>query len=155
MKKMKKKMTNTLPFELYKYHKSSTKSNWRKRGMIFNDNFDDIYQKYIYCRNCDLCNKEFKISLDRHLDHCHETGEIRNIVCRSCNCKRKDVKIQKNNNSGHKLICKDYNKIYKKGFIWSFQVNINGKRKAIKKSIDIDFLVKYRDNWIKENNYYT
>jgi len=154
---MKKKMTDTtLPFELAKYHKSSTKSNWRKRGMIFtNEDFELIYQQYIYCRNCDLCNKEFKTSLDRHLDHCHETGLIRNIVCRSCNCKRKDNKININNTSNHKLICKDYNKIYKKGFIWSFQVTINGKHKAIKKSIDLDFLVKYRDNWIKENNYYT
>ena len=155
-KKMKKKMTDkTLTFELAKYHKKDTKSNWKRQGMKFNDNFEYIYEQYIYCRNCDLCNKEFKSSQDRQLDHNHETGEIRNIVCKSCNQKRKDKKIRTDNTSNHKLISKDYNKKYKKGFIWIFKVQIDGKQKTIKRSINIDFLIKFRDNWIKENNYYT
>ena len=155
-KKMKKKMTNkTLPFKLSIKHKSISKSSWKKRGMIFNDNFDNIYEEYIYCRNCDLCNKEFKSSQERHLDHDHKTGDVRNIVCNSCNGKRKDNKIFSTNTSNHKLISKIPCKTYKQGHRWQFQVTINGKTKVIKSSVNLDFLIKFRDNWIKENNYYT
>jgi len=149
-------MTKQLPFKLGLEHKSKKKYEWRKRGMIFTEkDFEYIYQQYIYCTNCDLCNKQFKSNLDRHLDHCHETGQIRNILCRSCNCKRKDNKLRKNNTSNYKLIFKQIDKTCKQGYIWVFKVTIDGKTKNIKKSIDIDFLVKYRDKWVKDNNYYT
>ena len=65
-------------------------SNWKYRGMILpeGETWDSIYRKYIECNNCEQCNKEFKNSLDKHLDHCHTSGFIRNIVCRSCNVLR-------------------------------------------------------------------
>ena len=34
---------------------------------------------------CQHCNKAFKKSSDRCLDHNHETGLFRKIVCRGCN----------------------------------------------------------------------
>jgi len=149
-------MNKQLPFELAKYHKTRTKYSWRRSGMLFTEeDFEYIYKEYIYCTNCDLCNKIFKSNLDRQLDHCHETGQIRNIICGSCNQKRKDNKMLSNNTSNHKLIYKVIDKTCKEGFIWGFFAYIDGKQKNIKSSVDKDFLVKYRDKWLKDNNYYT
>lgn len=34
-------------------------------------------------RLCALCERE--LTKDTHVDHCHETGRIRGVLCRSCN----------------------------------------------------------------------
>ncbi len=35
---------------------------------------------------CAICNKDLDVDRrNRHLDHCHETGAIRGILCRGCN----------------------------------------------------------------------
>ena len=59
---------------------------WKKRGIICKD-FDSVYEIYIHTWICEWCLCEFKNTKDRHLDHNHETGEIRAILCRSCNLK--------------------------------------------------------------------
>ena len=56
---------------------------WRKRGVI-NVN-DEMYERYLNTTKCDVCCKIFSSSMDKHLDHDHETGEFRWILCRSCN----------------------------------------------------------------------
>ena len=145
---------NELPFELCKKHKTDTKSSWRRKGLITN-NFDEIYNKYIYATHCELCNKQFPNTKDRQMDHNHETGEFRNIVCQICNLKKADVKIQSNNTSGYTGIYKYYDKRYKQGYIWAFSVSINGKLKTIKSSTDFDYLKDFAEKWKKENNYYT
>lgn len=138
-----------------KKHKSTTKYQWKKQGIKFTEEeFEYIYSEYIIATNCDLCDKPFKNTRDRHLDHNHETGEIRNIVCRSCNGRRADNKIRSDNN-GYKLIYKKKESKCKQGFRWLFRVQINGKSEQIKTSVDIDKLVLFRDKWLKENNYYT
>ena len=53
------------------------------------EDFDSLYEIYIHTHNCEYCENPFKNTQDRHLDHNHETGEIRAILCRSCN--RRDV----------------------------------------------------------------
>jgi len=58
--------------------------NWKKRG-ILSDDYDKVYDEYIKTGHCKLCNHEFINSTERCLDHCHETGEIRKIICRACN----------------------------------------------------------------------
>jgi len=146
-----------LPFELRKNHKSKTKSNWKTySGLIFNDNeFEAIYERYITSSKCELCSKTFLTTSDRHMEHDHTTGKFRNVVCTKCNQLKSDRKISINNKSGYTGIRKSIGKKYKQGFIWSFSVSIDGKVKKIKSSIDLDWLIKYADNWKLENNYHT
>jgi len=65
-------------------------SRWKNMGVILKDNEDweSIYVYYLSLNKCEECNSTFKNSLDKHLDHCHETGFIRNVLCRSCNLLR-------------------------------------------------------------------
>ena len=63
--------------------KQNTMSTWINQG-VANVN-DAMYDKYINTHCCDVCSKEFKNSLDRHLDHNHDTGDFRQILCRACN----------------------------------------------------------------------
>ena len=67
-----------------KNHKYNTKGNWRFNGVVYPD-FDELYYIYINTMKCSHCDKEFKNSRDRNLDHDHETGLFRAIVCHRCN----------------------------------------------------------------------
>ena len=137
----------SLPFELRKYHKTQTKCSWIKNGLIM-DNFDEIYQEYIYQPNCELCGKTFETSQDRQMEHNHKTGEFRNIVCRRCNLWKADYK-RKNDISPYIRKFKD--KICKQGFRYVFTVKRNGIYVVCKTSIDLEFLEGFRDKWIAEN----
>lgn len=63
--------------------KSSRINNWKRRGVI--GNLNEIYEKYITTLNCEKCNYIFINTKDKCLDHSHETGEFRFILCRKCN----------------------------------------------------------------------
>ena len=63
--------------------KARTMDSWRRMGVI-NVN-DEMYNHYIASTHCECCSKEFSSSRDRHLDHDHETGEYRWVICCSCN----------------------------------------------------------------------
>jgi len=65
-------------------------SSWIKMCKI---KFDDrtqaefYYNSYINTHRCTWCDKDFKDSKDRCMDHCHTCGLPRAIICRSCNNK--------------------------------------------------------------------
>jgi hypothetical protein len=89
------------------------------------------------------------------MEHCHATGQFRNIVCNNCNSRKEDRKINSNNTSGYKGISKINDKNYKQGFLWVFHAIVNGKYKHIKTSANLDKLVEFADKWKKDNNYHT
>ncbi len=84
--------------------KKSVISDWKFHGLI--GDFEAIYQRYITTTHCELCGhlltKEKKGGRQKHMDHNHETGEFRNVVCQKCNHQKLDRKVNKNNTSGHK-----------------------------------------------------
>ena len=63
-------------------------NTWKFLG-IKCDDFDALYDKYINTHQCERCECTITsgkgIIGKRHLDHCHNTGEFRQIVCGMCN----------------------------------------------------------------------
>jgi len=73
--------------------KSNKINSWKRQGVVCN-NFEALYNHYTSTAYCDYCRVELTIdkkitSTMKCLDHCHETGLFRNILCHSCNCKRR------------------------------------------------------------------
>jgi|GEM_PF-3215343 len=67
-----------------KKHRYFTIKNWKRIGLIYPD-YDELYQTYINTLECQHCLKEFKSTRDRCMDHDHQTGQFRMIVCKKCN----------------------------------------------------------------------
>ena len=65
-------------------NKTRTIYNWKRSGLIYDD-YNELYEVYIKTMNCQHCNKEFKNSKDRCMDHEHSTGNFRAILCQKCN----------------------------------------------------------------------
>ena len=65
--------------------KSLTISNWKYRGLV--DDYEMVYEKYMMAIFCDIC--ECVLDQDnmsvKCMDHCHNSGLFRNIVCKYCN----------------------------------------------------------------------
>ena len=141
----------SLPFELYKNHKSSKRKDWKKLGIkIDEDDFDYVYNEYIHATNCDLCNKLFLNTIDRCLDHNHETGEIRNIVCNKCNSHRKDN--LKKTNTGEDHIYKVNSFTMKNGYCFQIRLYRNGKYLLRTSRKSIEEAIICRDEFLKNNS---
>jgi len=96
--------------ELSKYTKEQKRCSikqWKKIGVIYH-NFDELYEVYIKTMNCEHCGKKFPNKFDRCLDHDHETGTFRKIVCRGCNSSDRYIKYP----NGYNI--KEYEKMYRK-----------------------------------------
>jgi len=69
-------------------------NDWKnKQKMILHEGDDwlSVYLYFITTEECDHCGVQLQMgrgSDGRTLDHDHETGYIRNVLCRSCNSKR-------------------------------------------------------------------
>ena len=68
-------------------HDKETILRWKQYGII-TDDWKNVYDIYMDTTKCDYCNKKFKNTLDRQLDHNHnitDSNNIRGILCRVCN----------------------------------------------------------------------
>ena len=74
------------------YKKQRTLSNWKRIGL--KGNYEKIYEYYLKITNCQECECELGVMGDgtgraKCMDHHHATGLFRNVLCHSCNLKRK------------------------------------------------------------------
>ena len=65
--------------------KTKRMSRWRSYGV--NNLTDELYEHYINCDKCEVCKCEFTDKNVKCLDHDHETGDFRYVLCRACNCR--------------------------------------------------------------------
>ena len=116
-----------MPYDRKEYRKtpqrkkSITIYNWKRSGLI--GDYEVIYNRYLNTTHCDLCNIELcggnKGNNKKVMEHDHNTGEFRNVVCHKCNQNKIDRKKKKDNTTGYKNVYYDkkYNGwIYKKIF---------------------------------------
>jgi len=141
-------MSEELPFELYKKHKSNTIYNWKYKGLIESDEMiEEIYEYSIRSSNCELCGEAFKSLNDRHMDHDHITGKFRNIVCRKCNFIKKDKKLRPTN-TGERYI----SKVNIKNILY-YKLEITRNHKSILRKYckTLEEAIEVRDKFILEN----
>ena len=100
IKERKKEYSETNKEKIKEKQKEYIKTETGKKNSIINNwihthkiKFADrneaefYYNSYINTHRCTWCDKMFKDSKERCMDHCHTCGLPRAIICRSCNNK--------------------------------------------------------------------
>ena len=71
--------------------KSIRISDWKLSGVKCDD-WNELYEYYVNCWECENCGVELIEGLygnnKKCLDHCHITGKFRNVLCHYCNLLR-------------------------------------------------------------------
>ena len=64
--------------------KSARLCQWKKHGLIA-INYDIIFDRWWYSSHCENCKCEYSKDNVKCMDHDHDTGLFRNILCNRCN----------------------------------------------------------------------
>jgi len=64
--------------------KSNRLNNWKSWGLV--GDLEAIYEIYLKTTNCMKCSIQFSDGNKKCMDHDHETGEYRAMLCNRCNC---------------------------------------------------------------------
>jgi hypothetical protein len=64
--------------------KSKTIKNWKRIGLV-HDNYEELYDRYLDTEECSVCKYIFDKTNWRCMDHDHNTGLFRQILCNKCN----------------------------------------------------------------------
>ena len=77
----------------YNLKRTQIRADWKRRGVLDNDNdkYFKLYEFYFNTKFCESCNVELNTNnkTRKCLDHDHKTGLFRNVICLSCNIKRR------------------------------------------------------------------
>jgi hypothetical protein len=69
----------------YKKNKAEV-SKWRTIKNNFGLTKEQYFQMLDFQNNrCKICNNILILGKSTHIDHCHETGKVRGILCQKCN----------------------------------------------------------------------
>lgn len=60
------------------YLKSNRERNWRLNGI----DVDSANAKRNSVKSCEICKLPYE---ELHVDHCHQTGKLRGMLCTRCN----------------------------------------------------------------------
>jgi len=71
-------------YQKTKGKKSHTLASWKYLG-IKDEDLSSVYDYFITQTHCWICGVKYRNLKERHLDHDHESGEIRYIICYKCN----------------------------------------------------------------------
>ena len=63
--------------------KSGRIQNWKGRGVV--GDLNKLYKIWLDKEQCDVCKYVFIGTKNKCLDHDHDTGLFRKILCRNCN----------------------------------------------------------------------
>ena len=127
--------------------KAEHKARWRFNGMIFDNQFENVYRDYITQTNCECCYRPFDNLNKKTLDHDHNITNkynIRGIICHSCNHRRIDKEWS--NSTGERHIFYNYT-----GNLYDFKLFVDNEKIVSKYFKTLYDACKYRDKWLKAN----
>lgn len=55
---------------------------------------EEQFEIYYTATHCQCCGIEFSTDYPKNQDHCHKTGKIRGVICRTCNLVEGMIKDQ-------------------------------------------------------------
>ena len=126
-------------YQTPKGKKKLTFDNWKKGGLV--GDYEAVYEIYLNTTNCMRCSIQFCVGNRKSMDHDHETGEYRAVLCNTCNAHNPDDKtIRKDNSLGIPNINPNQG-----GYVFSKSKNKKRHQKWFK---TLEEAIKYKEQYI-------
>ena len=59
--------------------------SYERKAIAYGLSFEDVYTLYTDSPTCGICGGEPTGRGNYHMDHCHDTGGVRGLLCHHCN----------------------------------------------------------------------